>query len=99
LYGNNLLQLSGNLGYGSQMGVPSAAFRTSYSRSFAGGNPEVSVTMRQLFLPARLSAALAGNEAALPMMRSMSAGFDDESRIGDNITLRYGVTLDEVSFL
>jgi hypothetical protein len=99
LYGNNLLQVSGNLGYGSQTGVPSAAFRTSYSREFAGGNPEVSVTMRQLYLPARLSAALAGNESALPMLRSMTAGFADESRIGDNVTLKYGVTLDAISFL
>lgn len=99
LYGNNLLQVSGNLGYGSQTGVPSASFRTSYSREFAGGNPEVSVTMRQLFLPARLSAALAGNESALPMLRSMTAGFADETRIADNVTMKYGVTLDAVSFL
>src|SRR5436190_6172224 len=76
LYGNNLLQVSGNVGYGSQTGVPSASFRTSYSRDFAGGTPEVSLTMRQLFLPARLSAALAGSDSALPMLRSMSAGFD-----------------------
>lgn len=99
LYGNNLLHVSGNLGYGSQTGVPSAAFRTSYSREFAGGNPEVSVTMRQLYLPARLSAALAGNDSALPMLRSMSAGFADETRVGDNVTVKYGVTLDAISFL
>jgi hypothetical protein len=99
LYGNNLLQVSGNVGYGSQTGVPSAAFRTSYTRPFAGGNPEVSVTMRQLYLPARLSSALAGNDSALPMLRSMSAGFSDETRIGDNVTLKYGLTLDAISFL
>jgi hypothetical protein len=99
LYGNNLLQVSGNVGYGSANGVPSASFRTSYSREFAGGNPEVSVTMRQLYLPARLSAALAGNDAALPMLRSMSAGFADETRIGDNMTVKYGVTVDALSFL
>jgi len=99
LYGNNLLQVSGNVGYGSQTGVPSAAFRTSYARNFAGGTAEVSVTMRQLFLPARFSAALAGNEAALPMLRSMSAGFDDSTRIADNVTLRYGLTVDAVTFL
>jgi hypothetical protein len=99
LYGNNLLKVSGNLGYGSQTGVPSAAFRTSYSREFAGGTPEVSVTMRQLYLPARLSAALAGNETALPALRSMTAGFSDESRIGDNVTMKYGLTLDAISFL
>jgi hypothetical protein len=99
LYGNNLLQVSGNLGYGSQTGVPSAAFRTSYSREIAGSSPEVSVTMRQLYLPARLSAALAGNEAAMPMLRSMTAGFADESRIGDDVTFQYGLTLDAISFL
>src|SRR3954467_11597815 len=55
LYGSNLLQVSGNVGFGSQTGVPSAAFRTSFSREFAGGTPEVSLTMRQLFLPSRLS--------------------------------------------
>ena len=39
LYGNNVVQLSGNLGYGSQTGVPTAAFRTSYSRNMGGGSP------------------------------------------------------------
>src|SRR5215467_12151912 len=33
LFGNNMLQVSGNVGYGSQTGVPAAAFRTSYSRN------------------------------------------------------------------
>jgi len=99
LYGSNLLQVSGNVGYGAQTGVPSAAFRTSFSRSFAGGTPEVSLTMRQLFLPSRLSAALAGNDAALPMLRSMSAGFNDSTRIADNVTLQYGMTVDAVTFL
>ena len=99
LYGNNLLQVSGNFGYGSQTGVPAAAFRTSYSRSFAGGNPEVSLTMRQLFLPARLGPALAGNDAALPMLRTMSAGLDDHKQIADNVTIQYGFTLDSVTFL
>jgi hypothetical protein len=99
LYGNNMLQVSGNLGYGSQTGVPAAAFRTSYSHSFAGGNPEVSLTMRQLFLPARLGPAMAGNETALPMLRSMTAGLDDQKQIADNVTLQYGFTMDSVTFL
>jgi hypothetical protein len=99
LYGNNLLQVSGNLGYGSQTGVPAAAFRTSYSRNFAGGKPEVSLTMRQLFLPARLGAAMAGNDTALPMLRTMSAGLDDRKQIADNVTIQYGFTLDSVTFL
>jgi hypothetical protein len=99
LYGNNMLQVSGNLGYGSQTGVPSAAFRTSYSRNMMGGSPEVSVTMRQLFLPGRMSAALGGSESAIPMLRSMSAGFDDRTHLTDDLTVQYGFTMDSVSFL
>jgi hypothetical protein len=99
LYGNNLVQVSGNLGYGAQTGVPAAAFRGSYSRNFAGGTPEVSVTMRQLFLPARLGSALGGNDSALPILRSMTAGFDDQTQLSDNITIKYGMTLDAISFL
>ena len=98
-YGNSLLQVSGNVGYGSQTGVPTAAFRTSYSRDIAGGNPEVSLTMRQLFLPGRQGAALTGTDSALPMLRSMSAGFNDRAQITDNVALQYGFTLDSVSFL
>ena len=99
LYGNNMLQVSGNLGYGSQTGVPTAAFRTSYSRNLGGGSPEVSVTMRQLFLPGRLGAALAGNEGALPMLRTMAASFDDRTELTDELSVQYGFTLNSISFL
>jgi hypothetical protein len=99
-YGNNNLQVSGNVGYGSQTGVPSASFRTSYSRDFAGGSPEVSVTMRQLFLPSgRLAAALTGNDTALPMLRTMSASLEDRTDLTDQLSLRYGMTIDAVTFL
>jgi hypothetical protein len=103
LFGNNQVQVSGNLGYGSQTGVPSASFRTSYSRSLGVGGmpfgPEVSLTMRQLFLPARLSAALTGTDSALPMLRSMSASFEDHTQLTDGLSLRYGMTMDAVTFL
>jgi hypothetical protein len=99
LYGNSLLQVSGNVGYGSQTGVPTAAFRTSYSRDLAGGSPEVSLTMRQLILPGRLGAALSGTESALPMLRSMSASFNDRTQLTEDVALQYGFTLDSVSFL
>jgi hypothetical protein len=99
LYGSNNLQVSGNVGYGSQTGVPSAAFRTSYSRDLMGGSPEVSLTMRQLFSPGRLATALAGPESSLPLLRTMSASFDDHTRLSDDITLRYGLTLNSIAFL
>lgn len=99
VYGDNNVQVSGNVGYGTQSGAPAAAFRTSYSRSLAGENPEISVTMRQLSLPGRFAAAFSGQDSALPALRTMSAAFDDHSEIADNLTLQYGFALDCVSFL
>jgi len=101
LYGNNLLEVSGNLGYGSQTGVPTAAFRTSYSRNGGGvlSGPQVSVTMRQLFVPGRLGSTVTGSDSALPMLRSMSASFDDRTQLTDDLSLQCGITLNSVSFL
>jgi len=99
ILGTNNLQVSGNLGYGSQSGVPATAFRTAYSRDAMGGSPQVSLTMRELFLPGRLSAAMSGSESALPMLRTFSGSFDDHTKLSDDITLRYGVTMDNVVFL
>jgi len=93
LFGNNMLEVSGNLGYGSENGIPVAAFRTSYSPGAAAGGPQVSVTMRQLFVP--------GNAAStnVPMLRSVSASYDDRTQLSDNLSLQYGFTLDSVSFV
>jgi len=99
LYGSNLVKVSGNVGYGSQTGVPTAAIRTSYSRSIGVGTPEVSLTMRQLFLPGRFGAAVPGNDSALPMLRSMSASYDDRSQITDDLSAQYGFTLNAITFL
>ena len=100
LYGNSLIHFSGNLGYAAANGVPATAFRTSYSREIAGSTPELSLTIRQLMLPGRLAAAFANPEGAgLALLRTMSAGVEDENKISDNLTLQYGFTMDVVSFL
>jgi hypothetical protein len=99
ILGSNTLQVSGNVGYGSQTGVPAAAFRTTYSRNVMGDSPQISLTMRQLFLPGRLATALSGAESALPMLRTFSGSFDDQTKLGDSVTLRYGVSMDSVTFL
>jgi hypothetical protein len=99
LYGSSVLQVSGNLGYGSSNGTPVAAFRTSYSRNIGLGSPEVSLTMRQLYVPGRLGAAFTGTDTALPAFRSMSASFDDRAQLADNVTLRYGMSMDCISFV
>ena len=94
LLGNNMLQVSGDLGYGSQTGVPMAAFRTSYSRRTGLDGPVVSVTVRQLYVPGRLGFAAGGPEALQPILRSVAAGFDDRTQITDELAVQYGVTVD-----
>jgi len=95
LYGNSLLQFAGNLGYGSATGVPTAAFRTVYSRQIADDTPEISVTMRQMLMP-----AIAGTDGVpLPLMRNLSVSVDDQYRVGENVTLQYGFTMDSISFV
>jgi hypothetical protein len=95
LYGNSVLQFAGNLGYGSATGAPTAAFRTTYSRRIADDTPEISVTMRQMLMP-----AIAGPDGvALPLMRNLSVSVDDQYRVGDNVTLQYGFTMDSISFV
>ncbi|PWT99150.1 MAG: hypothetical protein C5B51_27785 [Terriglobia bacterium] len=94
VFGNNQLEVSGNVGYGSQTGVPVAAFRTAYSRG-SGAGPEISVTMRQLFLPGGNGGT--GSESTLPMLRSVAASLDDRAQLTDDLALQYGFTLDSVS--
>lgn len=97
-YGNNQLQVAGNVGYGSQTGVPMAAFRAAYSRGAT--SPEVSLTMRQLFVPGgRLGSALGGNESVVPMVRTMSAGVDHHIELADGVSLQYGMAMDSVVFV
>jgi len=97
LYGKNQLQFAGKLG--SASGMPSAAFRTSFSRSAGGGSPEISLTMRQLYLPERTAMALAGGNVSMPALRSMSLNFEDRTQLSDSLALDYGFSLDSVSFV
>ena len=98
LFGRNQLQVSGGVGYTSRSGMPATGFRTTYSRDGIG--PEVTVTMRQVYLPTRASAAMAMGQAdGLPALRSMSVGLTDHAAITDSLRLDYGVSLDTVSFI
>jgi hypothetical protein len=99
LFGSNTLQVSGNVGFGSQTGVPMAAFRTSYRRRSGFGTPEVSVTLRQLYGVGRLGADIGGGDAGAPLMRSLAASFDDQTEIMEGLNLQYGVTMDSVYFV
>ena len=86
LYGNNTLEVSGNFAMGAQTGLPAAAFRTGYSRNAAGGGPEVSLTVRQLYMPGRIGSGGAEADPTLPVLRTMSASFDERDEITDGLT-------------
>lgn len=102
LYGNNQIHVSGNFAYASQSGMPSAGFRTSFSRDMGAGNsPEVSLTVRQLFAPARVSGALVSGQenTGIPALRTASLSFADSNQLSDQLRMEYGFSLDSVSFL
>ncbi|MGA3026211.1 MAG: carboxypeptidase-like regulatory domain-containing protein [Bryobacteraceae bacterium] len=98
LYGRNQLLLSGNVGYLARSGLPTAGFRTSWTRD--GGGPEITVTARQISLPAQDGVAVAGgSQDGLPALRTTSVAILDHANITDRIRLDYGSSFDSISFV
>ncbi len=92
IYGKSKLQVSGNLGYATNGGLPAAGFRTTYSRtSDSGSSPEITFSMRQMYMP--------GRGDAIPLLRSSSLGVFDHLELGDNFRLEYGFNYESVTFL
>ncbi len=100
LFGANQVQFSGNVGYAAMSGAPSAGFSTRFSRNAPGGlTPEVQLTMRQVFLPARAGAGLLGGQQGAPPLRTMSLSVRDHAELAEGLKLEYGITLESVAFL
>jgi hypothetical protein len=98
VFGHNELQLSGNVGYSAHAGLPTAGFRTSFSRDGLG--PEIAVTVQQIYLPVRGSlASLTGQPDGAPALRTMSVSMHDSVLVTDNLRLDYGSSLDSVSYM
>jgi hypothetical protein len=94
LYRSNRVQLSGKFGYMPRTGLPEGGFRTTFSR--AGSTRQVSVTMRQLYVPNR---TLPAGPPDSPALRTMTVAMSDHIDILDNIRIEYGASLDSISFL
>jgi hypothetical protein len=63
-------------------------------------SPELKLTMRQVFLPARVGAALFGGMAtSAPMLRTLSATMLDSQRLTDRVRIDYGASIDSLTFL
>lgn len=100
LAGSGRVQLSGNVGYRTNAGLPAAGFRTSYSHPSADGpSPEVSVTMRQLSVAPRGGSGIAVGADGAPALRTMSVAFLDGLDVADNLRLDYGFDSQSISYL
>ncbi|MEZ5399371.1 MAG: TonB-dependent receptor [Bryobacteraceae bacterium] len=102
IYGSNQLSVSGNLGYASHTGTSTAGFSTSFTRGPAGDghSPEVNVTMRQIFLPARIGSSLAaGQSDNIPALQTLTATFVDHRQLTDTLEIEYGASMESVAFL
>ncbi len=92
IYGKSRLQFSGNLGYASNGALPAAGFRTTYSRTGdSGSNPEITLSMQQMYLP--------GRGDAVPVLRTASLGMYDHVELTDRLNLEYGFNYESVTFL
>jgi hypothetical protein len=103
VYGTNRLQVAGDVGYGVGSTAPSGAFRTTYQRDLADGlSPEVSVTMRQYYVPLRIGQSFFGGggpDASTSVLRTVGVSFDNKAQLSDALEMEYGFELDSVSFL
>ena len=107
LYGINHLKFSGNLAYGGDTAMPSAGFRTSYSRETDTSDPEVSITMRQFYIPNRMgTGTVSGSgfsnpamDSSLPPLRTISISSSDRNQLTDSLEIVYGFELDSVTFI
>jgi hypothetical protein len=100
VFGSNQLQVSGNFGYSAHAGMPTTGFRTTYSRSGDSlATPEVTFTMRQVYLPSRNGFGTLGAQDGVPTLRTVSGTLADKAQILDNLRLDYGISLDTVSMI
>ncbi|MCX6598284.1 MAG: carboxypeptidase-like regulatory domain-containing protein [Acidobacteria bacterium] len=102
LFGSSRVMFSGNVGYSATNGTPAAGFRTSYRPHAADTeqfNPELKLTMKQVFLPSGGLGRFVGSQSNLPVLRSMSASISDRVQLSQRVRLEVGSTLDSLNFL
>src|SRR5207249_12305357 len=77
------VHVSGKFGYTTGAGLPAGALRATYARD-SGVGPEVSLTIRQVYLP---TIAGSGPGADSPALRTASLSLGDHAQITDNLLL------------
>lgn len=99
LFGSNQFEISGNFGYSAHTGMPTAGFRTQFTRSTGGmRTPELTVSMHQVYLPTRGGfGPQLGQDA--PSLRTMAISTYDELGVTDRIRIEYGMSAESMSLL
>lgn len=98
ILGANHVQFSGNLGYAMNSELPSAGFRTSFSRRGAG--PEVKLTMQQVGLSGMRGTPVIGQQTGnAPVLRTMSITVLEKLQPMEGLELDYGASLDSVTYV
>jgi hypothetical protein len=98
------VRLSGNYGYMANSGLPTAGFRTTYSRDRDGeAGPQMSLTVHQVYFPGLAGSAnpnsYTGGDESGPALRTVSLGVLDKLDVTDQIRLEYGAHFDSIAFL
>jgi hypothetical protein len=102
VFGTNQLQVVANVGLVSATGMPTAGFRATLSRKIGDSTPAISVTMRQLSVPGRMNAALAGVQGldwGAAYLRTMSVSMSNKTQLSDQMQIEYGMESDSISYL
>ena len=100
VFGSNEVEVSGNFGYTSRDGMPTAGFRTTYSRrGDAIPLPVFSLSMRQISLPSRNGFGPSTVAGDGPALRTTTATMMDHVQVLENVWLDYGLSFDSVSML
>jgi hypothetical protein len=98
--GASRVRVSGNLAYLPSSGLPSAGLRATYSRSNDdGSSPEVSLTVRQMYVPGLLGSGPSPDSDSGPALRTVSLVMRDKLDVTDQLHLDYGFALQSISFL
>lgn len=103
--GESRVRLSGDFGYIANSGLPTAAFRSTYSRDEDGQpGPQISWTMHQIYFPGlgpdtNPGAGYSGAAEAGPALRTMTLSAIDKLQVNDDVQLEYGGRVDSVSFV
>lgn len=99
VFGSRELTVSGNLGYASQAGIPTAGFSTRLSGAESSRAPDVELTVRQASVRPIAGNRLLTGAGEAPPLRTLSLKLADKTSITEEISIEYGALIEAVSYL